>query len=193
MADDSITPIQERTQERIAPPPPVPLSRAEHWFEVVVFASRWIQAPLYAGLIVAELLYAYKFLVELWEMAIHIHQMDETVFMLGVLGLIDVTMVANLLTMVVIGGYATFVSKLDLEDHPDRPDWLSHVDPGTIKVKLAASLIGISSIHLLKAFVDVANENPEHIKWKIFIHLTFLGSAILLAWTDKIMQKDKNH
>ncbi|HSF69715.1 MAG TPA: TIGR00645 family protein [Nitrospira sp.] len=165
----------------------------EHAFEAVVFASRWIQAPLYGGLIVAELLYAYKFLVELWEMVVHIHGLEETKFMLGVLGLIDVTMVANLLTMVVIGGYATFVSKLSLEGHPDRPDWLSHVDPGTIKVKLAASLIGISSIHLLKAFVDVANEDPEHIKWKIFIHMTFLGSAILLAWTDKIMQKDKKH
>jgi uncharacterized protein (TIGR00645 family) len=165
----------------------------EHGFEAVVFASRWIQAPLYAGLIVAELLYAYKFLVELWEMVVHIRGLEETKFMLGVLGLIDVTMVANLLTMVVIGGYATFVSKLSLEGHPDRPDWLSHVDPGTIKVKLAASLIGISSIHLLKAFVDVANEDPEHIKWKIFIHMTFLGSAILLAWTDKIMQKDKKH
>jgi uncharacterized protein (TIGR00645 family) len=165
----------------------------EHLFEVVVFASRWIQAPLYAGLIMAELLYAYKFLLELWEMVTHIHKMDETAFMLGVLGLIDVTMVANLLTMVVIGGYATFVSKLDLEQHPDRPDWLTHVDPGTIKIKLAASLIGISSIHLLKAFVDVANENPEHIKWKIFIHMTFLASAILLAWTDKIMQKEKKH
>lgn len=165
----------------------------EHVFESAVFASRWIQAPLYGGLIVAELLYAYKFLVELWEMVLHINKMDETVFMLGVLGLIDVTMVANLLTMVIIGGYATFVSKLDLEQHPDRPDWLTHVDPGTIKIKLAASLIGISSIHLLKAFVDVANENPEHIKWKIFIHMTFLGSAILLAWTDKIMQKDKKH
>ncbi|HEX6726736.1 MAG TPA: TIGR00645 family protein [Nitrospira sp.] len=165
----------------------------EHGFETVVFASRWIQAPLYGGLIVAELLYAYKFLVELWEMMVHIQGLEETKFMLGVLGLIDVTMVANLLTMVIIGGYATFVSKLSLEGHPDRPDWLTHVDPGTIKVKLAASLIGISSIHLLKAFVDVANENPEHIKWKIFIHMTFLGSAILLAWTDKIMQKDKKH
>jgi uncharacterized protein (TIGR00645 family) len=182
-------------------PPPVspqrhtypPSNALERTFESVVFASRWIQAPLYAGLIVAELLYAYKFLVELWEMVAHIHKMDETVFMLGVLGLIDVTMVANLLTMVVIGGYATFVSKLDLESHPDRPDWLTHVDPGTIKIKLAASLIGISSIHLLKAFVDVANENPEHIKWKIFIHMTFLASAILLAWTDKIMQKEKKH
>ena len=165
----------------------------EHAFETIIFASRWIQAPLYGGLIVAELLYAYKFLMELWEMIVHLQGLTETSFMLGILGLIDVTMVANLLTMVVIGGYATFVSKLDLEDHPDRPDWLSHVDPGTIKVKLAASLIGISSIHLLKAFVDVANENPEHIKWKIFIHLTFLGSAILLAWTDKIMQKEKKH
>lgn len=174
-------------------PPHSVSNQAEVIFETIVFASRWIQAPLYAGLIVAELLYAYKFLVELWEMVLHIHKMDETVFMLGVLGLIDVTMVANLLTMVVIGGYATFVSKLDLEQHPDRPDWLTHVDPGTIKIKLAASLIGISSIHLLKGFVDVANENPEHLKWKIFIHMTFLASAILLAWTDKIMQKDKKH
>ncbi len=168
-------------------------NQAEAFFESVVFASRWIQAPLYAGLIVAELLYAYKFLIELWEMVVHINKMEETVFMLGVLGLIDVTMVANLLTMVVIGGYATFVSKLDLDQHPDRPDWLTHVDPGTIKIKLAASLIGISSIHLLKGFVDVANENPEHLKWKIFIHMTFLASAILLAWTDKIMQKDRKH
>jgi uncharacterized protein (TIGR00645 family) len=168
-------------------------NQVEAFFESVIFASRWIQAPLYAGLIVAELLYAYKFLHELWEMVTHINRMEETVFMLGVLGLIDVTMVANLLTMVVIGGYATFVSKLDLEHHPDRPDWLTHVDPGTIKIKLAASLIGISSIHLLKGFVDVANENPEHLKWKIFIHMTFLASAILLAWTDKIMQKDKRH
>jgi uncharacterized protein (TIGR00645 family) len=183
------------------PPSSAPTSKAPHppsnvierAFELAVFGSRWIQAPLYGGLIVAELLYAYKFLVELWEMVRHINQMNETVFMLGVLGLIDVTMVANLLTMVIIGGYATFVSKLDLEQHPDRPDWLTHVDPGTIKIKLAASLIGISSIHLLKAFVDVANENLEHIKWKIFIHMTFLASAILLAWTDKIMQKDKKH
>jgi uncharacterized protein (TIGR00645 family) len=108
----------------------------------LVFGSRWIQAPLYGGLIVAELLYAFKFLVELWEMGKHFQQLEETKFMLGVLGLIDVTMVANLLTMVIIGGYATFVSKLDLETHPDRPDWLTHVDPGTIKIKLAASLVG---------------------------------------------------
>jgi uncharacterized protein (TIGR00645 family) len=169
------------------------VSRIEQGFEVMVFASRWIQAPLYGGLIVAELLYAYKFLTELWEMIHHLGTLSETVFMLGILSLIDITMVANLLTMVVIGGYATFVSKLDLDGHRDRPDWLSHVDPGTIKVKLAASLIGISSIHLLKAFVNVNNVPVEHIKWQILIHMTFLGSAILLAYTDRLMQKDRKH
>jgi uncharacterized protein (TIGR00645 family) len=169
------------------------VSRVEHGLEVVVFASRWIQAPLYAGLIVAELLYAFKFLAELGHMVFEVRELSETIFMLGILSLIDITMVANLLTMVVIGGYATFVSKLDLEGHRDRPDWLSHVDPGTIKVKLAASLIGISSIHLLKAFVNVSNVSPEHIKWQILIHLTFLGSAILLAWTDRLMTKDRRH
>jgi uncharacterized protein (TIGR00645 family) len=190
MSEEHVSPLIGSPK---ATAPPTSTGRLEHVFEMAVFSSRWIQAPLYAGLIIAELLYAYKFLLELWEMVAHTQKMEETVFMLGVLGLIDVTMVANLLTMVIIGGYATFVSKLDLEGHPDRPDWLTHVDPGTIKIKLAASLVGISSIHLLKSFVDVANENPEHIKWKIFIHMTFLGSAILLAWTDKIMQKDKKH
>lgn len=176
-----------------APSPPTSLNRVEQAFEFLVFGSRWIQAPLYGGLIVAELLYAFKFLLELWEMGKHFKQLEETKFMLGVLGLIDVTMVANLLTMVIIGGYATFVSKLDLDTHPDRPEWLTHVDPGTIKIKLAASLVGISSIHLLKSFVDIANENPDHVKWKIFIHMTFLGSAILLAYTDKMMQRDRKH
>lgn len=174
-------------------PPSTAAHRVEQLFEILIFGSRWIQAPLYGGLIVAELLYASKFILELWEMAKHFKQLEETKFMLGVLGLIDVTMVANLLTMVIIGGYATFVSKLDLETHPDRPEWLTHVDPGTIKIKLAASLVGISSIHLLKSFVDIANENPEHVKWKIFIHMTFLGSAILLAYTDKLMQRDRKH
>jgi len=140
---------------------PSPINRIEHAFETVVFASRWIQAPLYGGLIVAELLYAYKFLIELWEMVRHINQQEETIFMLGVLGLIDVTMVANLLTMVIIGGYATFVSKLDLEGHPDRPDWLTHIDPGTIKIKLAASLIGICSIHRFKSFVTSPMKTPN--------------------------------
>ncbi len=170
-----------------------PMHFIEQGFEMAIFASRWIQAPLYGGLIMAQVLYAYKFLNELWHMIHDLGTLTETMFMLGILSLIDITMVANLLTMVVIGGYATFVSKLDLEGHPDRPDWLTHVDPGTIKIKLAASLIGISSIHLLKAFVNVSNTPPEHIQWQILIHMTFLASAILLAWTDKLMSKNKRH
>ena len=102
-------------------------NRVEHVFEMLVFGSRWIQAPLYGGLIMAELLYAYKFIVELWEMIHGLRESSETLFMLGILSLIDITMVANLLTMVVIGGYATFVSKLDLEGHPDRPEWLHEI------------------------------------------------------------------
>ena len=137
---DSHSP-ESREANRSLKPSHSASNQVEAFFESIVFASRWIQAPLYAGLIVAELLYAYKFLIELWEMVIHIGKMEETVFMLGVLGLIDVTMVANLLTMVVIGGYATFVSKLDLEHHPDRPDWLTHVDPGTIKIKDRKSVV----------------------------------------------------
>lgn len=164
-------------------------NRVEDAFELVVFASRWIQAPLYAGLIIAELLYAYKFMGELWELFRDSQELTDTYFMLGILSLVDITLVANLLTVVVIGGYATFVSKLDLESHPDKPDWLSAIDPASIKVKLATSLIGVSSIHLLKVFVNVSQVPPEELKWRILIHLTFLGTAIFLAWTDKIMQK----
>ena len=174
-------------------PPSTAAHRVEQLFEILIFGSRWIQAPLYGGLIIAELLYAAKFLTELWHMIVHFREETETLFMLGAPSLIAVTMVANLLPMVNIPGHPTFASTLDLQAHPDRPEWLTHVDPGTIKIKLAASLVGISSIHLLKAFVDVTNENPEHIKWKIFIHMTFLGSAIFLAYTDKLMQRDRKH
>ena len=116
-------------------------------------------------------------------------ELTDTNLMLGILSLVDITLVENLLTVVVIGGYATFVSKLDLEGHPDKPDWLSAVDPASLKVKLATALIGVSSIHLLKVFVNVSQVPPEEIKWRILIHLSFLGTAIFLAWTDRIMQK----
>lgn len=161
----------------------------EQTIEGLVFSSRWIQAPLYGGLIIAQLLYAYKFMGELWELFRGFQKLTDIDFMLGILSLVDITLVANLLTVVVIGGYATFVSKLDLEAHPDKPDWLSHIDPASIKVMLATSLIGVSSIHLLKVFVNVSQVPSEEILWRILIHLTFLGTAIFLAWTDKIMHK----
>ncbi|MBX9838236.1 MAG: YqhA family protein, partial [Silvanigrellaceae bacterium] len=108
---------------------------------------------------------------------------------LGILQLVDFTMVANLLVMVIIGGYATFVSKLNLENHDDKPDWLDHIDPGAIKIKLASSLIGISSIHLLRSFIDFSTNDIEKVKWQIIIHVTFIASTVFLAVSEYIMSK----
>ena len=111
--------------------------------------------------------------------------------MLGVLSLVDITMVANLLVMVIIGGYATFVSRLHIENHEDRPEWLEKIDAGTLKVKLAGSLVGVSGIHLLKSFINIAEKDMEHVKWQVIIHGVFLLSAIMLAYTEKILKGSK--
>jgi uncharacterized protein (TIGR00645 family) len=110
----------------------------------------------------------------------------ETIVMLSVLGLIDVVMIANLLIMVIVGGYETFVSRLNLRDHPDQPEWLSHVNAGILKVKLATALIGISSIHLLKTFINAVNMDTNTMLWQVVIHITFVVSAVFLAWIDRI-------
>ena len=128
-----------------------------HPLSALIFASRWLQVPLYLGLIVAQGVYVYQFwteLVELLRIAFSAHHIKETEIMLIVLGLIDVVMIANLLIMVIVGGYETFVSRLNLDDHPDQPEWLSHVNASVLKVKLATAIIGISSIHLLKSFIN---------------------------------------
>jgi uncharacterized protein (TIGR00645 family) len=194
-------------------------SHAERWFEKAIFASRWLQAPLYLGLIAALGVYVYQFFVELWHIFDVVFHFSKSVadghgaqavahvahaahdaiaaadpatrIMLGVLGLIDVVMIANLLIMVIIGGYETFVSRLHLEDHADQPEWLSHVNAGMLKVKLATALISISSIHLLKTFIEVRSPgiqvNTDGVFWQVTIHAIFLASAILLAWTDRVM------
>jgi len=160
--------------------------------ETFIFWSRWLQAPLYLGLIVAQGVYVYLFMVEL----LHLVQnsfgtahINETEVMLVVLGLIDVVMIANLLIMVIIGGYETFVSRLDLEDHPDQPEWLSHVNAGVLKIKLSTAIIGISSIHLLKTFINAANMNEHTIQWQVTIHVVFLLSAMAMVWVDKTMNQ----
>ena len=165
----------------------------------VIFLSRWLQAPLYFGLIVAQGVYVYRFLLELW------HLIDfgllggppppsvpgklqdaESIVMLSVLGLIDVVMIANLLIMVIVGGYETFVSRLNLQGHPDPPEWLSHVNAGVLKVKLATALIGISSIHLLKTFINAEGTSEKTLIWQTVIHAAFLLSAVALAWIDRL-------
>ena len=152
----------------------------------LIFLSRWIQAPLYFGLIVAQAVYVYHFMVELWHLVLRTTTIKESEIMLVVLGLIDVVMIANLLIMVIVGGYETFVSRLNLKGHPDEPEWLSHVNAGVLKVKLATALIGISSIHLLKTFIATETHSEKSILWQVVIHLTFVVSAVLLAWTDKL-------
>jgi len=151
-----------------------------------IFATRWLQAPLYLGLIVAQTVYVYYFLVELTHLVVGVQDMSETDIMLLVLGLIDVVMIANLLVMVIVGGYETFVSRLNLQNHPDEPEWLSHVNAGVLKVKLAMALIGISSIHLLKTFINAPHMTEATIKWQVVIHLTFVVSALAMAYTDRI-------
>ena len=172
----------------------------ESRFENLIFASRWLQAPLYAGLIVASVLYAYRFAIEVYHLVHSVFVPDplkpltEEDFLLMVLGLVDVTMVANLIAMVVIGGYTTFVSHIDLENHPDRPEWLQSITAGTLKIKLVSSLVSISGIHLLKTFIDVGAFNDKHeleepdrvVLWKVIIHMVFLLSSIMLTFSEKI-------
>lgn len=158
-----------------------------------VFMSRWLQAPLYLGLIVVQGLYVFEFIRELIELLKHAATLNEAGIMLAVLGLIDVVMVANLLVMVVVGGYDIFVSRLNIDQHPDKPEWLDHVNAGSMKIKLAVSLIGISSIHLLRTFVNPIQASDSTIMWQVIIHLTFVVSALLMAITDRIMAKPPKH
>jgi len=175
-----------------------------HRLEGFIFWSRWLQAPLYLGLIFAQGVYVFKFLQELVHLVSHAASLTEVEIMLIVLGLIDVVMVANLLVMVVVGGYETFVSRLDLDGHEDQPEWLSHVNAGVLKIKLATALIGISSIHLLKVFIDVGSRMSAAASefelaqveraaiFQIAIHLTFVVSALCMAYTDKIVNSNKH-
>ena len=160
--------------------------------ERLIFSSRWLQAPLYLGLIVAQGIYVVQFMKELSHLVADIGHLDEARTMLIVLGLIDVVMIANLLIMVIIGGYETFVSKLDIEGHPDQPEWLSHVNAGVLKVKLATALIGISSIHLLKSFINAAQLDDRVLSWQVGIHVVFVFSAFMMAITDKVMNQTLN-
>lgn len=153
-----------------------------------IFSSRWLQAPLYLGLIIVQCVYLYEFIKELLHLFSDMGKMAEEDIMLVALGLIDVVMISNLLIMVIIGGYETFVSRLKMDEHPDSPEWLSHVNANTMKIKLALALIGISSIHLLKTFINIHKTPDREVLWQVIIHLIFLLSAFFLAYTSKISQ-----
>ena len=152
----------------------------------LIFLSRWLQAPLYVGLILAQMVYVYHFMVELWHLFEKAKNISETDIMLTVLGLIDVVMIANLLIMVIVGGYETFVSRLNLQEHPDQPEWLSHVNAGVLYFELATARIVIFCIHLLKTCIDTQQIPDRNIAWQVGIHLTFVVSALALAVTDRV-------
>ncbi|GAB3777012.1 TIGR00645 family protein [Ramlibacter monticola] len=181
----------------------------------LIFASRWLQLPLYLGLIAAQAVYVVHFLLELWHLVeaaagsqsalqqlissigykptSQLTALNETIIMLVVLALIDVVMISNLLIMVIVGGYETFVSRMNLEGHPDQPEWLSHVNASVLKVKLATAIIGISSIHLLKTFINADNYSEKVLVAQTVIHITFLLSAMAIAATDRLMAPAPHH
>ena len=165
----------------------------------LIFASRWLQLPLYLGLIIAQCVYVFLFGKELWHLISHASTWSEQQIMLIVLGLIDVVMISNLLVMVIVGGYETFVSRLNLDGHPDAPEWLDHVNASVLKVKLAMAIIGISSIHLLKTFIAIGSlgTNPNYteagVMWQTIIHVVFILSAIGIAAADKLMPMAPAH
>jgi uncharacterized protein (TIGR00645 family) len=191
-----------------------PSTQKQNFLPNLIFASRWLQMPLYLGLILAQGVYVFHFWVELvhlieaafgneaalaklvgsigYKHDVVVTQLNETIIMLVVLALIDVVMISNLLIMVIIGGYETFVSRLRLEDHPDQPEWLSHVNASVLKVKLATAIIGISSIHLLKTFINADNYTEKVLMWQTLIHIAFLFSALAIAYSDRLMTANQN-
>jgi uncharacterized protein (TIGR00645 family) len=182
------------------PPVDKPLAeRFEHGLEYFIFASRWVQAPIYVALIFAAIAYAWKSVQELIHLLSGLSAATESSIMLGILSLVDISMVANLVNMVVVGGYVTFVSRIDFGDNGDRPDWLDHINANTLKVKLAGSLASISAIHLLKSFIDITSAGADKpmsaahekvILWQAIIHGVFLLSMILFAWGEKMQRHD---
>lgn len=154
-----------------------------------IFWSRWLQAPLYVGLIVVLAVYVYEFAHGLFQLVKSAGAFNSTNIMLQALDLIDVVMIANLLIMVIVGGYETFVSRLNMQAHTDHPEWLDEVNAGTMKIKLALALITISSIHLLRTFIEPSQYTSEGIMWQVVIHITLVLSAVAIAYTDKLMGK----
>uniref|UniRef100_UPI0038992FF6 TIGR00645 family protein n=1 Tax=Azospirillum isscasi TaxID=3053926 RepID=UPI0038992FF6 len=158
----------------------------ERRFEQIIFASRWLLAPFYLGLVVSLVLLLAKFVQEIFHIVPHVLEMQEKDVLLAVLTLIDLSLAGNLLLMVIFSGYENFVSKIDVADHEDRPDWMGKVDFGGLKLKLIASIVAISGIHLLKSFMNIDNSSKENLMWMVIVHMTFVVSGVLLALMDRL-------
>lgn len=160
----------------------------ERLVERTIFASRWLLAPFYLGLAVALILLLIKFLQELLHIAPMVFSMSESDVVLSVLTLIDLSLAGNLLLLVIFSGYENFVSKIDVADHKDRPDWMGKVDYSGLKLKLLASIVAISAIQMLRAFLNIKHFSTEELAWMVGIHMAFVVSGVLLAWMDKLSE-----
>ena len=164
------------------------MKKIEHALEVVIFNSRWLLAPFYIGLVVGILMLLVKFLQEFLHILPHIFDSSESEVILAILTLVDMSLVANLLIIIIFSGYENFVSKIDTRGHEDRPEWMGKVDFSGLKVKLIASIVAISAIELLKAFVNVSAYTTEQLAWKVGIHAVLISSGVLFALMDKIAE-----
>ncbi|MCG3145958.1 MAG: hypothetical protein HONDAALG_03730 [Gammaproteobacteria bacterium] len=173
--------------------PKIAASALERTFEKILFASRWLLAPLYLGLSLAILAVAVKFFQEIFHLLPHIFVVTEADMVLTVLGLVDMALVASLLVMVMLSSYENFVSQIDIEQGKAGLDWLGKLDSGTLKIKVAASIVAISSIHLLRAFMNAQQIPNDKLMWYTIMHLTFVVSALLLGILDKVVFGKRPH
>ncbi len=158
----------------------------ERFIENAMYASRWLLAPIYFGLSLALLALALKFFQELYHILPYVFALEEATLILKLLSLVDMALVGGLLVMVMISGYENFVSQLDIDDSKEKLSWLGKMDSGSLKMKVAASIVAISSIHLLKIFMDAKSYNSEHLMWYVIIHMTFVASAFAMGYLDKM-------
>ena len=162
----------------------------ERFTENAMYASRWLLAPIYFGLSLALLALALKFFQEVFHILPNVFNMAEADLILVLLSLIDMALVGGLLVMVMISGYENFVSQLDIEEGQEKLSWLGKMDSGSLKMKVAASIVAISSIHLLKVFMDAKNIEPVYLKWYVIIHMTFVLSAFAMGYLDKLTKHE---
>jgi uncharacterized protein (TIGR00645 family) len=164
----------------------------ERFIERVISQSRWIMAPFYLGLLASLLILLLTFLREFWHFLVHAMTATEADVILGVLALIDLSLAANLVLIVVFSGYENFVSRIDPGTHPDWPEWMTKIDFSGLKQKLMASIVAISAIQVLKAFMNIDKTfNERTLAWVVVIHIAFVVSGLLLAWTDSISERSK--
>ncbi len=173
------------------------LKNIERTLEKVIFNSRWILAPFYLGLVLGVFLLFIKFAQELWHLATHVVTASEADVIVGILALVDMSLVGSLLLMIIFSGYEIFISKIDTGDHKDRPDWMGKVDFSGLKLKVIGAIVAISAIDLLKSFMDLSltmtDADTNSLKWKVIVHMAFVVSGVLFAIMDKVAGDTKKH